>query len=461
MTTKRLLVSFVTVLVLSGAGYWGYLQFLAPVAENEAGTAVANPSTSLAEATTITAEGQIVPLAQARLAFEGSGIVTSVAVSPGDAVERGATLLVLDSAEQEIALRQAEALLAQADANLMIAEVGVLAAEAAVAAAEVGTATAEANYALLAAEPSATQLALNGRLVGAAAANVGLAVGNQSVVLEGSSAAQIQAAEAAVAAAEAAYTSVVLTYEPIVQDETASSEDREQAQLQLNTASASLAAAQAALAEQLSGATSSEQLAAAGGVQAAQNQQLAAEAELALLQAGAQAELLAVAQAEITVAQELLVEIQLQVQQAETAVTQAETAVAEALTQVDAARLALEKRSLLAPFSGTAADILIDVGETVLAGQPVAIVADFSQWQVETTDLVEADVVALARDFAATVAVDAFADRPLLGRVVEIAESAAEVRGDVTYAVTLALPDADRLPLRWGMSAFITIEANQ
>ena len=88
--------------------------------------------------------------------------------------------------------------------------------------------------------------------------------------------------------------------------------------------------------------------------------------------------------------------------------------------------------------------------------------ADLSAWQVETTDLVEADVVALAPGFVGTVAIDAFAERPLAGRIVEIAEQAAEVRGDITYVVTLALPsDSEGLPLRWGMSAFITIERNQ
>jgi multidrug resistance efflux pump len=106
------------------------------------------------------------------------------------------------------------------------------------------------------------------------------------------------------------------------------------------------------------------------------------------------------------------------------------------------------------------ADVLVKVGETVTAGQPVAIVADLSGWQVETTDLIEADVVEIAHEDVATVAVDAFADEPLTGRVVDVAELAAEVRGDQTYAVTLALPERD-LPLRWGMSVFITIERNQ
>ena len=230
--------------------------------------------------------------------------------------------------------------------------------------------------------------------------------------------------------------------------------------MQLNAALANLQAAQAAQDEARVGASSAEQVAAAGGVQAAQNEQSAAEAELALLQAGTQAERLAVAQAEIVAAQQQLAEVQVQVGVAETAVTQAETAVQEAQTQVDAAQLALGKRSLSAPFSGTVADVLVDVGETVTAGQPVVIMADLSGWQVETSDLIEADVVALARDDVAQVQIDAFADQSLSGHVVEIAELAAEVRGDQTYVVTLALPESD-LPLRWGMSVFITIERNQ
>ena len=143
MTTKRLLLSIGIVLLLSGLGYWGYLQFLAPGSEGENETAVSTPTNQTP--TTITAEGQIVPLAQANLTFTGSGVVTVVAVRPGDFVEKGSTLLTLDTAEQEIALRQAEAVLAQAQANVALAEAGVLAAETAVSAAEVGVAQAEAN----------------------------------------------------------------------------------------------------------------------------------------------------------------------------------------------------------------------------------------------------------------------------------------------------------------------------
>lgn len=461
MTKKRLLSSIGIILLLSGIGYWGYLQFLAPVDEREGAAAVSNSAENQTELTAVTAEGQIVPLVQTRLAFQGNGVVTAAPVSSGDAVQRGDPLLLLDSAEQAIAVQQAEAVKMAAEANLMLAEAGVLAAETAVTTAEVGVEAAEARLALLTAAPTTAQIGLSEQQIAAAAANVALAAANQSVLLDGNSAAQIQAAEAALAAAEAAYTTALRTYEPVTQDETADSEDKVQAQLQLNAATSNLAAAQAALSELQTGASSAERLAAAGGVQAAQNQQAAAEAELALLQAGAQAEQIGVAQAELAVARERLAEVTLQVQQAETAVSQAEAAVSEAEAGIAAAQLALEKRTLLAPFDGTVADILPKVGETVTAGQLAVIVADLSQWQVETSDLVEADVLAIALGDEVTVAVDAFSERALTGQIIEIAELAAEVRGDVTYRVTLALPQDDSLPLRWGMSAFITIERSQ
>lgn len=457
MTKKRLLSSIGIILLFSGIGYWGYLQFLAPVDETAGAATVSNSAENQTELTAVTAEGQIVPQAQAQLAFQGNGVVTAAPVSPGDAVQRGDPLLLLDSVEQEIALQQAKAVLRQAEANLLMSKAGVLAAETAVTAAEVGVEAAEANLALLTAPPTAAQINLSEQQIAAANANVALAAANQNVLLEGNSSAQIRAAEAAVAAAEAAYTAALRTHEPITQNETAALEEREQAQMQLNAAATNLAAAQAALAELQAGASAPQQVAAAGGLQVAQNQREAAEAELALLQAGALAEQGAVAQAKLDVARERLAEVTLQMQQAETAVSQAEATISEADAGVAAAQLALEKRTLLAPFDGIVVDIFPWIGEIVTAGQPVVIVADFSQWRVETTDLVEADVLAIALGDEATVAVDAFAARPLQGEIIEIAQLSAEVRGDVTYRVTLALPQGDSLPLRWGMSAFITI----
>jgi multidrug resistance efflux pump len=127
---------------------------------------------------------------------------------------------------------------------------------------------------------------------------------------------------------------------------------------------------------------------------------------------------------------------------------------------VDAAQVALDNQTLTAPFAGTVADVTVELGEIVSPGVPAAIVADLSGWLVETTDLTELDVVAVAVDQTADVRADALPDDVFTGVVTDIASDAEEVRGDITYRVTLRLDDdAEALEkLRWGMTVFVTLD---
>jgi multidrug resistance efflux pump len=86
------------------------------------------------------------------------------------------------------------------------------------------------------------------------------------------------------------------------------------------------------------------------------------------------------------------------------------------------------------------------------------VLADFSGWLVETTDLIERDVVGVAADFPVEVRVDALPDEALRGTVASISGTARDVQGDTTYPVTIRLDDAGDAPLRWGMTVFVTIE---
>jgi multidrug resistance efflux pump len=113
--------------------------------------------------------------------------------------------------------------------------------------------------------------------------------------------------------------------------------------------------------------------------------------------------------------------------------------------------------TLLAPFAGTVADLPVEVGEVVNAAVPVVTLADFDRWLVETTDLTELDVVAIAIGYPATVEVDGLPGGSLNGTVVDIAPVAQEVRGDMTYTVQIELDEAEALPLRWGMTVFVTM----
>ena len=57
--------------------------------------------------------------------------------------------------------------------------------------------------------------------------------------------------------------------------------------------------------------------------------------------------------------------------------------------------------------------------------------------------------------------IDAFPGEMLTGTITDIASASDVVRGDVTYKVTIDLGDNPDLPLRWGMTAFMTVDTSQ
>jgi hypothetical protein len=83
------------------------------------------------------------------------------------------------------------------------------------------------------------------------------------------------------------------------------------------------------------------------------------------------------------------------------------------------------------------------------------------RWQVETTDLTELDVVAVAVGYPVEVRVDALPDEIIMGMVSDIAVVSTLARGDVTYAATIDLENTDDLPLRWGMTVFVDVDVSQ
>ena len=89
----------------------------------------------------------------------------------------------------------------------------------------------------------------------------------------------------------------------------------------------------------------------------------------------------------------------------------------------------------------------------------MVVPADFSEWLIETTDMNELDIVAVAVGVSVDVRIDAIPRRSFIGIVTEIAEVSAVTRGDVTYAITICFEEDERQPLRWGMSAFVEGDA--
>lgn len=136
----------------------------------------------------------------------------------------------------------------------------------------------------------------------------------------------------------------------------------------------------------------------------------------------------------------------------------AEARLTNAQKQVLAAQSNLDKLELKAPFDGTVVKIDIAEGERAVPNQPVMLLADFSAWYVDTTDLTEKEVVQIALGQAAKIIPDALPEVEMSGEVASISDAFALIAGDVTYTVRLLLPDPDPR-LRWGMTVEVRFAA--
>ncbi|MCL4263686.1 MAG: HlyD family efflux transporter periplasmic adaptor subunit [Anaerolineae bacterium] len=470
MRWGRMIAVLIVVGILAAGGYYIYQQ-QTPAAQDAAATPVANAATDESPVNNfVAAEGQIVPQRQVDLSFQSGGRVAEILVQEGEAVQTGDALLRLESEQLEIAREQALADVAIAEAGVGAAQARLAAAQAAVQTAATGVTEAEAQLTLLQAGPRPEQIASAQFDVTAAQAGVAQAANNRDASLQIPQS-QILAAQANVAASQAALNAIQEQYEAIINGcfqttlpdgstqevcplygapEEAKRAELEQAQLQAN-------AAQAALDALLAGPTAGQRAAASGSVAIAQANQDLAEARLALAQAGAMPEQIAQAEVGVELAQTAVSQAETAVAQAEAGVTQAEAALLQAQANVQAAELALARLTLRAPFAGTVASILPEVGELVAPGAPVLSLADLSAWLVKTTDLTELDVVNIQPGNEVELQVDAIPNETLRGVVTDIDSVATPARGDVTYVVTIELGDTAGLPLRWGMTVFVDV----
>jgi HlyD family secretion protein len=467
MNWKRVLLGVGVAALLLVGGVFIYLQFFSP--QDETAVVAATPGATAERVDTlavnvgadsVSAEGQIVPLRDARLAFAGAGQVAEIVAPEGTIVAAGDPILRLDTVDQENAVAQAQAGLQQAEANLAAAQAGQQAAEVGVRAAGVSIDAAQAQLALVTADPRPEEIALQQASIDVATARLNQAGAAQNAVLEGPLDSQIASAQAELEAAQAQAVPVREQLDEIRRQEDPDADVLAQAERDFAAAQAGITAAQAAVDELQSGATGAQRQAAGSGVAAAAAQRDAAQAELDLLLAGSQAEQVAIAEAGVTQAEAGLAEAEVRVQQAAASVVQAEAGVVQAQAALDAAQVALADRTLSAPFAGSVADITVEVGQVVPAGVPVVVLADLSGWQVQTTDLTELDVVAVAVGYPAEIRADALPNTVLTGTVTDIATVSQEVRGDITYVVTISLDEAAE-GLRWGMTVFTTIDTAQ
>ncbi len=133
-----------------------------------------------------------------------------------------------------------------------------------------------------------------------------------------------------------------------------------------------------------------------------------------------------------------------------------------AQSQVDSARVAVEQAkrrldaaTLRAPFDGIVEKVSVEAGQLVAAGAPAVVIADTSAFHIMVS-VDEMDVALVREGQVARISLDAIPDTPIQGHVERIGLAGSQVTGVVTYDVRIAVDPTDA-PLRTGMSATIDI----
>lgn len=127
-----------------------------------------------------------------------------------------------------------------------------------------------------------------------------------------------------------------------------------------------------------------------------------------------------------------------------------------ARAQLAAAQAAVVDLELRAPFSGTVSEVFYKKNEWVAPGQPVLLLADLANLQIETTDLNEIDAARVKLGDTVLITFDALPEVELRGHVSRISPKASEGSG-VNYTVVVSF-DSRPQGLRWGMTAFVDIQ---
>lgn len=458
MSMKRTIVCLVIgFFILSG----GFLLYQRTVSAGNEAAAAPSPAGSTPDKTgtaVISAEGRLLPVQTADLAFAVQGQVAEILATEGSQVQTGEPILRLDTRQMALHVQETELALAQALATLAVAEAQIPVLQAGVTIAEWGVTAAQAQLDLLLAPPLPAEITAAEANVAAAQAGIAQMAGNRDASLNGNNEAQIRAAEAQVAAALANRDALQEGYDHLIANDILGAPEEEM-RLRLQAAEAQVASAQAALDALQAGPTAVQSAVGNAGVGVAAAQRDAAEAQLALLQAPVSAARVQQAEEGVAQAQTAVSQAQTAVQQGQAAVAQAEAGVAQAQAAVEAAQAALARMTLLASFDGIVASLEVEAGEVVMPGTAVVTLADTTTWLVETSNLTELDVVGVTVGQPVDVHVDALPGQALPGTVIDVALASQVVQGDVLYTITIQLADGTHLPLRWGMTAFVDIAA--
>ena len=410
-------------------------------------------------ASSASASGRVQAMREAALALATSGRVEAVTVEPGDAVEAGDALVILEDDALERAVAQAEQALAIQQSNLATLQAGP--GEADLAAAQAAVTSAEATLADLLDGPSEEEVAQAEANLRAAQANLAAASNRLGETRAGPDQSALVAAQNRVASAQRAVAEAEQAHREMLSCEQQDdgvwnctpiypAEMVRPAELEVIQARENLAAAQAELARVQQGGNPNSVTVSQANVASMAAQRDAAQAQLDLLLAGP-------TEAEIASARSALADAEANLSALRSGPGESQIAAAEA--QVEQARIGLERARnnladavLRAPFTGIVTAVYVSEGE-LSSGLAVELV-DLSSLEV-VLDVDEVDIGALEVGQSAVLTLDAWPDEEIESEIVAIAPAANSLVLDNTigtFSVRLALNETGR-PVRVGMTA--------
>lgn len=434
-----LLIAIIAVVVLNSMGIISLNQLQPPTAATDAQSEEEAPAVEI-EAPVIAndlivVDARVVPVQKASLSLPAGGIVDELLVQEGDTVAADDVLLRLDSSRQKVAVNRAQAEVDRAQATLDETLAGPRAQE---------IASAEANIAAAQARLERVVSGSQSGDVQEIQAQVDSAKANLDKVLEGPSQDALISARADVANADANVRRAQNAYNEVKWRNDVGALPQA---ADLEQATNNLEAARARLADLQAGATAADINSAQSGIDQAEAR---LQSFLAVLPAD-----VAAAEAEVRNFQAQL-ELLTAGARAET-VAAREADIASATASLQDALVALADMELRAPFNGTVASVDVSLGEQLGAGAAVIQLADLENWQIETEDLTELQIIRIEEGSTAKIEFDALPDVELTGTVDRIRLVGEDNRGDIVYKV-IVIPDTLDPRLLWNMTAVVTFE---
>jgi HlyD family secretion protein len=135
----------------------------------------------------------------------------------------------------------------------------------------------------------------------------------------------------------------------------------------------------------------------------------------------------------------------------------AQERVDNAQTQLDAAKSGLDDLELKSTITGTVVSSNLKAGQISSIGSSSIVVADLSEFQIESNDLTELNISKIHEGDTARITFDGVPGLSLPGKVERIKPLGEDNQGDIVYTVIISLEKQDPR-IKWRMTSSIEID---